>query len=225
MEILYRDKIPISRFADVREYRLVKDPRAFPADNHEGAWAGIGNLVYLADAQLLPGGETRMHSHQAIDVITVMVEGRIRHEGSLQHGQSLAAREVQVQRAGDEGFSHNEINPDDSENRLIQMWVLPERKGEASAYRHYRLLADGLTRVYGGQSEQDSTFAAETVIDVACLSSGQSMDVDVPFLAYLIQGSGFANEDNVSEGSLLRGDQFTFDCTEDAQLILVHLKV
>jgi redox-sensitive bicupin YhaK (pirin superfamily) len=224
VEILDRDKVPKSRFAGVREHRLITDPRLFGTDTGEGAWAGFGNLVYLADARLVPAGETRMHSHREIDVISVMVEGRIQHQGSLEHGQELQANEVQVQRAGGEGFSHNEINPDDSHNRLIQIWVLPEREGEPAGYRHYRLKESGLTRVYGGAPDQPDAFAASTIIDIACLKSGQSMDVDTPFLAYLARGKGFANEDIIAEGTLLRGDQLTFDCTEDAQLILAHLK-
>ena len=44
------------------------------------------------------------------------------------------------------------------------------------------------------------------------------------FLAYLARGKGFANEDSIAAGTLLRGDQLTFDCTEDARLILAHLK-
>jgi redox-sensitive bicupin YhaK (pirin superfamily) len=223
VEILERDKIPKSRFAGVREHRLITDSRVFGAETTAGAWAGFGNLVYLADARLVPAGETGMHSHREIDVISVMMEGRIQHAGSLQDGQALAANEVQVQRAGGEGFSHNEINPDDSHNRLIQIWVLPEREGEAAGYRHYHLGKGGLTCVYGGGEDQAETFAARIIIQIACLNSGQSMDVDVPFLAYVARGNGFANEEPVAEGSLLRGDQLTFDCVEDAQLVLAHL--
>jgi redox-sensitive bicupin YhaK (pirin superfamily) len=224
VEILERDKLPRSRFAGVREHRLITDPRVFGTDTGEGAWAGFGNLVYLADARLVPAGETGMHSHREIDVISVMVEGRMQHQGSLEHGQSLAADEVQVQRAGAGQFSHNEVNPDDSQNRLIQIWVLPQGEGGAADYRHYHLKAGGLTRVYGGEADQGETFPADTILEVACLNSGQSMDVDVPFLAYLTRGKGFANEDLITDGTLLRGEQLTFDCVEDAQLILVHLK-
>ena len=49
-------------------------------------------------------------------------------------------------------------------------------------------------------------------------------DVAAPCLAYLARGKGFANEDSIAAGTLLRDDQLTFDCTEDAQLILAHLK-
>lgn len=66
------------------------------------------------------------YSHKEIDVISIIVEGGINHEGSLKHGQSLGTDQAQAQRAGGEGFSHNEINPDNKKNRLIQLWVLPE---------------------------------------------------------------------------------------------------
>ena len=45
-----------------------------------------------------------MHPHKEIDVISVMMEGRVSHEGSLEHGQSLETGQVQVQRAGGRRF-------------------------------------------------------------------------------------------------------------------------
>jgi hypothetical protein len=43
-------------------------------------------------------------------MISVMVEGRIAHEWLLEHGWEMSDTDNQVQRAGGEGFSHNEIN-------------------------------------------------------------------------------------------------------------------
>jgi len=118
MEILHRDELKRGGFAGLREYRLVTDTRLFGEHSSNQSWNGIGNFVYLADARFLPKGETRLHSHKEIDVISVMVEGCIKHEGSLEHGQEMQSHHVQAQRAGGEGFSHNEINPDDTENRM-----------------------------------------------------------------------------------------------------------
>lgn len=99
LQILHRDDLPLGGFAGLKEHRLVKDRRIGGDGN---AWNGLGNFVYLADARFLPKGETKMHPHKEIDVISVMVEGRIAHEGSLEHGQSLEANQVQAQRAGGE---------------------------------------------------------------------------------------------------------------------------
>lgn len=54
---------------------------------------------------------------------------------------------MQVQRDGGEGFNHNEINPDDSKNRMLQVWALPEIKGQPASYKFYSPKLDGVTRI------------------------------------------------------------------------------
>ena len=121
MKIIKRNKLRRGGFAGLRETRLVMSPRVFRSQQEAGTSPGLGRFVYLADASFLPHGDTRMHEHREVDVISVMVAGRIRHEGSLEDGQELQPGTIQVQRAGGEGFSHNEINPDSSKNRMIQL--------------------------------------------------------------------------------------------------------
>lgn len=222
MDILQRDKLTRVGFAGVREHRLVVDERIANQQEGDGAWQGLGNFVYLADARFVPHGATGLHSHRDIDVISVMLEGGLVHEGSLEPGNSLVAYDVQVQQAGAQGFSHNEINPEDSENRMIQLWLQPGQKGGAAAYRLFKPGPGSVTRVYGGQAEENAVFPAGTCVDIARLNDGQSLDVDKPAMIYVCQGRGFANEDSVGDGDLLRFDQLTFDATEDALLIIIH---
>ena len=206
MEILHRDDLDEGGFAGLREYRMVMDGRVFGERANAGTWPGIGDFVYLADARFQPKGETKMHNHREIDVISVMVDGRISHAGSLEHGQEMSANEVQVQRAGGEGFAHNEINPDDEENRMIQLWVLPETAGEPASYKFYRPMPGDLSRIYGGPLDQADTFASRTQIDVGFLQPGQSANVSGPFLAYLTRGGGTLNGQELREGDLARGE-------------------
>jgi len=222
MKILKRDALPEGGFAGLKEHRLVKEPRLFgPQENSDGSWPGLENLVYLADARFMPHGETRMHSHHEIDVISVMVSGNIKHEGSLGHGKDLLTHDVQVQRAGGEGFSHNEINPDSDWNRMIQLWVLPEVAGQAARYKVYTLQSAGLTRVYGGDNA-DTDFPSKTKMDVGMLDNGQRIVVDEPFLAYLTKGRGSANSEPVEGGDMFRGESLSFKATEEVQLIVIH---
>lgn len=221
MDILHRDDLTEGGFAGLKEHRLIKDPAAFGPDaNDDGSWAGLGRFVYLADAHFTPHGETRMHKHLEIDVITVMVEGNIAHQGSMGHGQDLQRNDAQVQRAGGEGFSHNEVNPDDHENRLLQLWVLPEQSGQPASYKVYKPNAGALTRIYGG--DESSDFPAQTQIDVALLEAGQKADIATSFLAYLARGTGIANGETIQEGDLLRGDNLAFEAKESVQLVVIH---
>jgi len=222
MEILHRDDLPRGGFAGLREHRLVMDPKVFGPGANPTAWPGIGNFVYLADARFVPKGETGMHPHKEVDVISVIVEGRIAHGGSLEQGEELSTFDVQAQRAGGEGFSHNETNPDDRENRMIQIWVLPETPGEPAGYRKYRPEWGELTRVYGGNDPTD-TFPSRTIIDVGLLRKGQTVSVGGPFLAYLTKGQGVAGDATLSDGDLVRGQALKFQASTDVQLTVVHL--
>ena len=222
MEILHREDLPLGGFAGPREHRLVIGSKVAGPPREPGTWDGIGNFVYLADARFLPHGETRMHSHREIDVISVMVEGRVAHEGSLEHGQEMNNNDIQVQRAGGEGFSHNEVNPDVTENRMIQLWVLPERSGEPAGYKFYKPKLGEMTRIYGGATDQDKTFDGQTLIDVGLLETNQTVSVNGPFLSYVTRGTGLINGEPVIDGDLVRGENLTLKTTEESQIIVVH---
>ena len=223
IDILKRDSLIEGGFAGLKEHRLVKEPKVFgPQENNDGSWPGLGRFVYLADARFMPHGETHMHNHHEIDVISVLVDGRISHEGSLENGKDLIKNEVQVQRAGGEGFSHNEINPDNEWNRMIQLWVLPERPGQAADYKVYQPTTGELTRIYGGDESNQADFPSKTKIEIAVLESGQSITVDETFLAYITRGKGIANGEAIENGTLIRGDALTFEASDNVQLIVIH---
>lgn len=223
MKILKRNSLKEGGFAGLKEHRLVKEPKVFGSqENNDGSWPGLGNFIYLADARYMPYGETRMHSHHELDIISVMVEGRIAHQGSLEHGKNISHNDVQVQRAGGEGFSHNEVNPDGNWNRMIQIWALPEVAGQAAGYKVYKPVTGELTRIYGGENNSDTDFPAKTKVDVAVLGSGQKIEVDEPFLAYITRGNGMANNEPVEDGDLIRGSSIKFTALCDVQLIVIH---
>ncbi len=229
MNILSKKSLPLGGFAGLTEHRLVTDRRVFGSRKAPNTFDGIGNFVYLADAQFNPHGQTHMHSHKEIDVISIMMNGRVSHEGSLEHGQSLNTGEAQVQRAGGEGFSHNEVNPDSTKNRMLQLWVLPDESGQRAGYKHYTLKANGVTRIYGGKKNQGQTFSSQTVIDVVRLSSGESITFDEEVLAYVSQGEAdFADENSTfsaQDGDLIRTFKTKITANSNVEIVVVSQSV
>lgn len=221
MKIVKRNYLRRGGFAGLRETRLVMSPSIFRERRESGTSTGIGRFCYLADACFLPEGETRMHTHTEIDVISVMVEGRIIHEGSLHDGQELNVDDIQVQRAGSEGFSHNEINPDNEKNRMIQLWVLPETQGEPSAYQMFHAKSGERTRVYGGPADQSETLPARTVIEIAHVNEGESVKQPGRSLAYVTTGQGKSTDEILREGDLVETRDFEYKALSDSKLILV----
>ena len=225
MNVLSRKSLPLGGFAGLTEHRLVTDSRVFGSRKAPNTFDGIGNFVYLADAQFNPHGQTHMHPHKEIDVISIMMKGRVSHEGSLEHGQSLNVGEAQVQRAGSEGFSHNEVNPDSTKNRMLQLWVLPDESGQRAGYKHYTLEANGVTRIYGGNKGQSKTFNSQTVIDVVRLSSGEGITFDEEVLAYVSQGKAEFSDENstfsAQDGDLIRSHKPKITTNSDVEIVVV----
>ena len=140
----------------------------------------------------------------------------------MEHGQELQVDSIQVQRAGGEGFSHNEINPDAAKNRMIQLWVLPETPGEPAAYQVFQARTRGRTRVYGGPSDQDETIAARTVIEIAHLGAGESIEQPGLSVVYVTVGEGTSGNETVKEGDLVETRDFNYEATTDSKLILAY---
>jgi len=222
MKILTFNELPQGGFAGLREKQFVVDERVFGQRKKAATVNGIGNFVYLADANFTPKGETGMHSHREIDVISVMVDGNISHAGSLEHGGELTAGMVQVQRAGAEGFAHNEINPDDTENHMIQLWVTPDEPGEPAGYKAYTPAKGERIHVYGGSKDQDERFYSKTQIEVVNAEAGQMVEQSGNVMAYLSKGSANINGENISARTLVQSDGLKFKASEPSQLILIY---
>jgi hypothetical protein len=222
MKVLPFDDLPQGGFAGLREKQFVTDARIFGFHKQPEASNGLGNFVYLADANFQPHGETRLHPHREIDVITVMVEGNIHHEGSMEQGQNLGPGTVQVQRAGGEGFTHNEINPDDTENQMIQLWFLPDDAGQPAGYRVYEPIRGERTRVYGGPKNQGQTFDSQTRMDVLLAQPGQTIEQPGESMLYVAKGQGHIEGNPIPPRSLIRTQNLSFTAENEAHLILIY---
>lgn len=221
MQILKRDSLTRGGFAGLKETRLIRDAKI---DGGDDIWDGLGSFVFLADARYLPHGETGMHSHSEIDVITILLEGRLHHEGSLEHGQSMVENQTQVQRAGGEGFSHNEINPDETRSRLLQLWALPEQAGLPAAYQIFDTKTGKLEKIYGDTSSAE-TFNSSTIIETGLLDKGYHVTRSGRFIAYVANGEATLNGERVTDGDLVRGENCDLTVMSDtAQVTLVTME-
>jgi redox-sensitive bicupin YhaK (pirin superfamily) len=218
---LKRNSLKRGGFAGLRETRLIVDNKI---GGQNDTWNGLGNFIYLADACFAPKGKTGMHPHKELDVISIMLEGNIEHKGSMENGKSMRANQVQAQRAGGEGFVHNEINPDNAENRMLQLWVLPEKPGEPASYKFHDLVKDKMVRVYGGKKSQNITLDSQTIIEVGLISKNKNVSQEGDFIAYVTGGEGILNGVAVKNGDLIRDKNLDFTgLSEQVHLTIIYL--
>ncbi|MGH8172220.1 MAG: pirin family protein [Rhodanobacteraceae bacterium] len=73
------------------------------------------------------------HAHADMEIITYVREGAITHQDSLGNVGRTEAGDVQVMSAGT-GIRHAEYNKEPGTTRIFQIWIIPDRQGEAPAW-------------------------------------------------------------------------------------------
>jgi len=98
----------------------------------------FGVLRVLNDDILHPKGGFDTHPHRDMEIISYIVNGEITHKDTMGNSETLKRGEVQYISAGT-GIAHSEYNIHPSKDlRLLQIWILPPKKGLAPLYGSYK---------------------------------------------------------------------------------------
>jgi quercetin 2,3-dioxygenase len=98
------------------------------AGYHDPARMGHGALRVWNDDRIRPHSGFGMHGHRDMEIITYVRSGAITHEDSLGNRGRTGAGDVQVMSAGT-GIRHAEVNEEDEDTTLFQIWIMPSERG------------------------------------------------------------------------------------------------
>ena len=77
------------------------------------------------------------HPHRDMEIVTYMLGGALEHRDSMGSVSILRPGDVQHMSAGT-GVTHSEVNASPTEPaRLLQIWIMPERRGLTPAYEEH----------------------------------------------------------------------------------------
>src|SRR5262249_53005358 len=94
----------------------------------------FGPLRVFNHDTIEPGAGFPTHPHREMEIITYVLEGRLRHKDSTGGEGVIRAGEVQRMTAGT-GVAHSEFNGSETEQvKLLQMWVVPDKLGLLPSY-------------------------------------------------------------------------------------------
>lgn len=150
---------------------------------------GYGSLLVINDDRVAPGRGFGTHPHDNMEILSYVLEGRMRHKDSMGNGSVIQAGDLQRMSAGT-GITHSEFNDSPTEPvHFYQIWIEPDRRGLKPGYEQISLDADGsapangkgLQQIAGPEPREGAlTLHQDVVLYRGRLGSGESVRYEVP---------------------------------------------
>ncbi|MCC2547617.1 pirin family protein [Hymenobacter sp. BT175] len=95
---------------------------------------GFGLLRVFNDDFVKPGGGFGLHAHANMEIISILLGGRMNHIDSMGYREEVSTDSVQIMSAGS-GLRHEEHNIGDDEVNFLQIWIEPKLQNVTPRYQ------------------------------------------------------------------------------------------
>ena len=107
------------------------------ADYYNPGRMQFGALRVLNDDTVAPGKGFGMHPHNNMEVVSIPLQGYLRHGDNVKNERTITPGEIQVMSTGS-GMFHSEYNGSMTEIlKFLQIWVVPGVRNTEPKYHNY----------------------------------------------------------------------------------------
>lgn len=96
--------------------------------------SAFGTLFTFNDDYVQPGKGFGIHPHVNMEIISVLLKGKMNHIDTLGYSTRFEAGGVQIMSAGS-GLRHEEYNIGDDDVNFLQIWIYPKQQNIAPRYQ------------------------------------------------------------------------------------------
>lgn len=123
---------------------------------HDARHMGHSALRVINQDRVKPGTGFAAHSHDNMEILSLVRRGAITHRDSMGNEVRLPAGEFQLMSAGS-GITHSEHNREHEELEFLQIWLQPNVRNSEPRYQQKRFPEqDGLQLILSPDGEQGS---------------------------------------------------------------------
>ncbi len=205
------------------------------ADFNDPRHMGFRDLRVLNEDIVMPGVGFPEHGHQDMEIVTLVLKGRIAHRDSLGNEQLIRAGDVQRMSAGT-GIRHSEMNPSaDERAHALQIWIIPAAPGGTPSYEQRAFPPDERRNQWvriasADGSEGSLTLGQDARMEIARLDSGQTIKRPLSsqrgYWVQVIAGIIGLNGTEMREGdgaAMTAEEMLTIEAETDAEVLVIDL--
>jgi redox-sensitive bicupin YhaK (pirin superfamily) len=119
--------------------------------------SAFGTLITFNDDYVQPGKGFGIHPHINMEIISVMLQGKMNHKDSMGYSTVVEEGGVQIMSAGS-GLRHEEYNIGEEDVNFLQIWILPKQQNIIPRYQQRSFLKEKgknkLTTIVSGEEGQ-----------------------------------------------------------------------
>ena len=169
---------------------------------HDPARMQFGLLRVLNDDTVSGGTGFGTHPHADMEIVSIPLEGDLRHRDSTGRHEVIRQGDVQIMSAGS-GIEHSEVNANpDQPVKFLQLWVFPKLKSITPRYEQKSFPPEGREgRFQAVVSPTDPAAVSinqDAVFALGRLAAGQQLEYRIQFpgngvYAFVISGEVMIN--------------------------------
>ncbi|RSK32447.1 pirin family protein [Hymenobacter metallilatus] len=199
--------------------------------------AGFGLLRVFNDDVVQPGGGFGLHAHANMEIISVMLAGRMNHKDSLGYAEEVTQDWVQIMSAGS-GLRHEEHNVGEEAVNFLQIWIEPKLQNVTPRYqrRHFPRAQrrNQLTTIVSNEEGTAHCWINQNArLSLGYFDAGQTVHYALNrtnkcVFLFVLEGQLTANGaavDTRESLGLWETDTVTITCTAECQFILVEVPI
>ncbi len=194
----------------------------------------FGVLRVLNDDLIHPEKGFSTHPHNDMEIISYIVEGFLTHGDSMGNMRTLTRGHVQYMSAGT-GVYHSEYNNAKQMCRILQIWILPDKKGHTPDYGDLEVPWDDRKNKWLHiVSDKNGSAPVKIFQDANIYVMELDKDKEISFpvhtgrQAYLVQIEGIAlinNEElNARDALEIKAEILNIKAIETSHLLVIEMK-
>jgi redox-sensitive bicupin YhaK (pirin superfamily) len=200
-------------------------------------YMGFGDLRVINEDIVAPDTGFGTHPHRDMEIITYVLSGELQHKDSLGNGSTILPGDVQRMSAGT-GIEHSEFNPSpDTPVHLLQIWILPEKKGIAPSYAQENFSEKrkpGQMTLLVSKDGRDGSLSMnqEANVSVLDLEAGQGFDYslksDRVYWIQMARGEATLNGELLKQGDgvgIRDEKKLSFNASQKSEILVFELKM